>query len=140
MYVCGNKQTMIKANELRIGNLLNYDTPEGDVVTLTTDFNAIQWATEDPKCFNLVHSPIPLTEEWLVKFGFKQYIDFEIKTNIFFLLPLCGFSYDIATKQVTIFEMEEGNKISHCIKRKIEYVHTLQNLYFALRGQELTIK
>ena len=63
MYVCGNEKTMIQANELRVGNLLNYQTAEGGVVTITTDFNAIQWATEDPKGFNLVHTPIPLTEE-----------------------------------------------------------------------------
>ena len=128
---------MIQANELRIGNLLNYQTAEGDVVTLTTDFHAIQWATEDPKGFNLVHSPISLTEEKLTMLGFKQYIDFGIKTSVFDLMPLCGFAYDIDTKQVVI--LEKGNTNSHWIEHKIEYVHELQNLYFALRGQELTL-
>ena len=136
MYVCGNEQTMIQENKLRVGNLLNYQTAEGDVVNLTTDFHAIKWATEDPKGFNLVHSPIPITEEWLIKFGFKQYNDFGVKFNTFDLMPLCGFGYDIDTKQVVI--LEKGNPNSHWIERKIEYVHELQNLYFALRGQELT--
>ena len=124
---------MIQANELRVGNLLNYDTAEGDVVTATIGWQYIQWATEDPKGFNLVHSPIPITEEWLIKLGFKQYHDFKI---IYDLMPLCGFGYDISTKQVVI--LEKGNPNSHWIERKIEYVHELQNLYFALRGQELT--
>ena len=128
---------MIQANELRVGNLLNYHTAEGDVVTATIGWQYIQWATEDPKGFNLVHSPIPLTEEWLIKFGFKQWVEFGHKTGTFDLMPLCGVSYDIVTKKVLI--LEKGNPNSHWIERKIEHVHELQNLYFALRWQELTL-
>ena len=115
---------MIQANELRVGNLLNYQTAEGDVISLPTDFNAIKWATEDEKGFNLVHSPIPLTEEWLVKFGFDSLY---ISKN--------GFSF--------IFEKIGSDFICHiedAIILEIQYVHTLQNLCFSLTGQELTLK
>ena len=120
---------MIQANELRVGNLLNYDTAEGDVVTATIGWQYIQWATEDPKGFNLVHSPIPLTEKWLIKFGFK-----DDKAN--------GFSKDSIhleyIEQVGYVFFINGDVKGASIT--IEYVHQLQNLYFALRGQELTIK
>jgi hypothetical protein len=82
-------------------------------------------------------SLIPITQEWLLKFGFKEFIDFEYKTGMFDKFPLSiGFSYSMNTKKVMI--IHEGNKVSHWINKKIEYVHELQNLYFALTGQELT--
>ena len=77
--------------------------------------------------------PIPLTEEWLMRFGFDKVLprndkmyyrlndDFVIEENNVFLLG------DDA------FEMLK-------LRRKIKYVHQLQNLYFALTGEELTIK
>ena len=82
--------------------------------------------------------PITLTEEWLLKFGFKEYIDFGCKTKQFDLLPLQGFSYNIDNKKVRV--MHKGNSQSHWLKNSIEYVHQLQNLYFALTGEELKIK
>ena len=136
---------MIQANELRIGNLIADHEAGGDfqIEEIYKDSYGTYSASYrncSIRCIIEELEPIHLTEEWLIKLGFKEYTDFGIKTNIFYLMPLCGFSYDIVTKQVTIFEQETGNNISHCIKRKIEYVHELQNLYFALRGQELTIK
>jgi hypothetical protein len=59
---------MLSATELRIGNLVNYDTAEGDVFTNVIDWEDLKWLSEDEKGFNLVHNPIPLTEEWLLKF------------------------------------------------------------------------
>jgi len=67
--------------------------------------------------------PIPLTEEWLIKFGFKNW----------------GDKYTWSTKA-------RGGVIVHKRKRGwvvrknmpiIEYVHQLQNIYFALTGKEL---
>ena len=129
---------MVKANELRVGNLLNYQTAEGDVVTLTTDFGTIQWATDDSKGFNLVHSPIPLTEEWLTKFGFEK-------------PSVCG-SYVIlylndenkpSSLQIPLFRKDviQICRSGICAyEAKCEFVHQLQNLYFALTGEELEIK
>lgn len=75
--------------------------------------------------------PIPLTEEWLLKFGFKNHLDtiwihwskesglFQISTR----LPQGSYGLWI-------------NGTMGCF----EYVHQLQNLFFALTGEELTIK
>jgi hypothetical protein len=67
--------------------------------------------------------PIPLTEEWLLKFGFDK-IDFQFIKNGIKLFPIRDLYY-------------RGN---FPIKSDIKYVHQLQNLFFALTGEELTIK
>jgi len=81
--------------------------------------------------------PILLTEEWLLKFGFKEYKDFGHKTGCFDYINF-GFSYLIDTKKIRI--MHKGNNMSHILQNEVHYVHQLQNLYFALTGEELTIK
>ena len=121
----------MKANELRIGNYV-YDTL-GKVNKI--DLEAITYIVKEPH--NQV-KPIPLTEEWLLKFGFIEYIDFGVKMGTYDKIPLCGFTYSIHTKKVMI--MHKGNSISHWLNINIDYVHQLQNLYFALTGEELTFK
>ncbi len=122
---------MIQANELRIGNWVEYELYGVKNIQQIehTDFEFI--SDNELRCAN----PIPLTEEWLVKFGFMQWVEFGHKTGTFDLMPICGVSYDLVTKKVMI--LEKGNSMSHWIERKIEYVHELQNLFFALRKQEL---
>jgi hypothetical protein len=68
-------------------------------------------------------SGIPITEDWLLKFGFEMY-EFDNKTPQFRFKEMLiiyreGFLYDYGTGL------------------KIDYVHQLQNLYFALSQQEL---
>jgi len=64
---------MIKKEELRIGNILNYTTSENEIYKTKLDWQDLKWISEDQKGFNLVHDPIPLTEEWLLKFGASKY-------------------------------------------------------------------
>ena len=68
--------------------------------------------------------PIPLTEEWLLKFGFKKdkVDETYYKDNFEIMLP-------------NFFQY----KISLISDALVKHVHQLQNLYFALTGQELTI-
>lgn len=76
---------------------------------------------------------IPLTEEWLINFGFKQVV---LKTRNYW------------TNKV--IEIRKGNKrdgyafylchYHYMSLKKIDFVHELQNLYFALTGEELTFK
>ena len=77
---------------------------------------------------------IPLTEGWLLKLGAK-------KNGILLWLSLTNFKAEIH------FEIY-GKEIVSIIKSNfcelildpIKSVHQLQNLYFALTGEELTIK
>ena len=133
---------MIQANELRIGNLvfrdeLNIENGKWDELTIKINYQDIFNLINGNDMVKTAYNPIPLTEEWLIKLGFKQWVNFGRKTYNYDLMPLCNFSYCFVTKKVMI--LEKGNNMSHWIERKIEYVHELQNLYFSLRGKELTI-
>ena len=125
---------MIQANELRIGNLVNF----GDS-TLIVDINVLK----DLDVYNQHKiEPIPLTEEWLVKLGFEKRKD---KTPKIALDIVCVWN----KKQFFFFYESKNNLIAIDFLNsdyfgtkttEIQYVHQLQNLYFALTGEELTIK
>ena len=65
-----------------------------------------------------------LTEEWLLKFGFEK-----IKTNNCIYWTL---------NNVDIWELNGG--FANDLDIPIQYIHQLQNLYFALTNEELTAK
>lgn len=69
-------------------------------------------------------SPIPLTEEWLVKFGFKK-----LPTYNQYQKGECFINIDYNKKMLFIYNGAN--------KSELHYVHQLQNLYFALTGTEL---
>lgn len=121
---------MIKSTELRQGNKMIFrfktdSIPEEKVIDITLrDLNHIDRHPE-------FYKPIPLTEEWLVKFGFEKSIYhcdiYELNKNGFEI------SFDFKDRVINGCYLE-------CIELDIKYVHQLQNLYFALIGKELTIK
>jgi len=74
------------------------------------------------------YKPIPLNEEWLVKFGFE-------KDKSAFIY---GY-YALYNNEI----YWSGGVYSACdsiSNIEIKYVHQLQNLIFALTGEELTLK
>lgn len=128
----------MKANELRIGNLIEYlvypdHSQEEEWVENYVDIQDLQWLNEHPD--DKHYRPMKLTEELLKRFGFEQFIDFGRKSGLFDKKPLCGFSYSFNTNQVMI--MKAGN--NYWIPAVL-YVHQLQNLYFTITGEELQLK
>lgn len=110
----------MNANELRIGNLVyflgNVHEIEGLSKRLRPDVGHFLLSNIEhaQKGFHL--KPIPLTEEWLVKFGFKKGSKGWFKT------------------------LSNNHKFNfYMYKNLCSNVHQLQNLYFALTGEELTI-
>ena len=81
----------------------------------------------DSKSFHF--KPIPLTEEWLLKFGFVQSQDIDT----IFGLKLNDFWY------INEFQIR-NNFNSILLDFELKYVHQLQNLYFALTGTHLKLK
>jgi hypothetical protein len=77
--------------------------------------------------------PIPLTEEWLLKFGF------EIDDSEWFKDD-DEIVYQKTYKDYSICVSNKGVVYNGVYSQKIKHVHSLQNLYFALTGEELTIK
>jgi len=86
--------------------------------------------TNNPRHRHLVKAiePIPLTEEWLLKFGFFE-------NNSYFNIG--EVLYYIGEFGTYLDEQVWWNE--EIISTNIKYVHQLQNLYFALIGRELTI-
>ncbi len=106
----------MKANELRINNYLqDFGGNIAQVIYLTKDKIILE-------------SPIPLTEEWLLKFGFKRQIN---QPYADYILNDWGICYEIDTNNYFWYDYD---------KLEIKYVHQLQNIYFALTGDELEIK
>ena len=127
----------MKASDLRIGNLVNLMLNHEDFETICVDVTDL---------INIPHGgvyePIPLTEEILLKLGFKNidkggndfitytdsehnyYLQIDVRKNDGKYLIL-----DNSFDDLRAFSMVD-----------IEYVHQLQNLYFALTGNELKYK
>jgi hypothetical protein len=136
----------MKPTDIRINNWVLYDGLPNKILSIifpqpTDDRFDSEWVVEinPPDSFNVLLSelePVPLTEEWMERLGFEEYIDFGRKTDVYDKIPLCGFSYNLYSKKVTI--MHKGNGISHLLNIEIKYVHQLQQLFHALTQQELT--
>ena len=114
----------MKANELRIGNWVSYITAEGAEIELQINCESFKWISEDPIGFNLVHFHIPITPEWLERFGFEN------RGNNLFVKGKIELRYYANRCEVVV----RGINITY------QYVHQLQNLYFALTGEELELK
>lgn len=128
----------LSAQELRIGNYFLYDN-RIQVVNGVIDINGgyrIDFKTEHKRKLVKYCHPIPLTEEWLMKFGFEW--NKETKTyehKVFYPWHVSkSINIDIQNWQVFNYVLQA------VANRKIKYVHQLQNLYFALTGDELTIR
>ena len=129
----------MKAEELRIGNYYNSAKFKTLVRCEMADFSEIyqraEGATPDESDIAAIFEPIPLTGEWLSKLG----IEFE--------KALEGHIIDLQNENTLVVDDSEGKyyyQIGHgsgwTNAHYIDYVHQLQNLYFALTAKELTIK
>ena len=118
-------------SELRIGNWVAHDGLPfyiRDVEDLSDIERTLKHGT---------FTPIPLTEEWLLKFGFQLHSEYSFRN---FMLPknkffICRWMED--KPSVGVEETGAFYWSDHLLK--IEYVHQLQNLYWCLCGEELTI-
>ena len=120
---------MIKTNELRIRNLVN---SKNDGIISITNISEKSVAVSEAHCYNHIPvefiSPIPLTDEWLLKLGFKKNgRDWELPNFRFHVNKPINYNGFVFCDGYTV------------ITEKIQYVHQLQNLYFALTGAELTV-
>jgi len=108
----------MKASELRIGNIVYFN--DNDVHTITgRDILDLDLYPLDDS-----FTPIPLSEQWLVKFGFEE-------------VERYGKGVWMVHDFILIFYPDECLLCDCDIDVKIKHVHQLQNLYFALTGEEL---
>lgn len=108
----------MKVSELRIGNWLIYSPDEtwSEVIeVLESDFHYSVYKDFEP---------IPLTEEWLKRFGFEK-----DATDWWYIGESIGLKrYNDETFKAYVPNVD------------VKHVHQLQNLYFALTGEELELK
>ncbi len=142
----------MEAKDLRIGNLIKYDgwhpdlashnkpMPSYDVFVREIEYD------EEKKCYIISSfnerafedsfEPIPLTEEWLRRFGF--YEKYKSTSNRW----LKWATNINAGLELHDCEDEEGNThgvFLHDFVLEIKYIHELQNLYYALTKEELVL-
>ena len=129
----------MKANELRIGNLI-YSPAGVEKYVFGTSYKTILYTSHlENSTYNEAYDyecePIPLTEEWLYNFGFSV----RKESSNFYSF---GYGQNPITKDwmLLLKYFEDENRFffmngHHTIK----YVHQLQNLYFALTNNELEI-
>lgn len=132
----------MKASELRIGNLVmikndllpetngkiyrvlgieeknDYEFEESTGVVSLCPINP-DWRRYNQ--FDEFVEPIPLTKEWLLKFGFNERYKAFAKGDFTFI-ENSGMAYKLSI-----------------VDNMPKYVHQLQNLYFTLTGEELTL-
>jgi hypothetical protein len=122
------------AKGLRIGNIVCNKSAENteSVVCGISNQGMIRFDYNIRSWYELRDiEPIPLTEEWLLKFGFEN------DRN----------GYRLVDKYSLSISCDKDNKLHPCYGDRIllnavtlDYVHQLQNLYYALTGEELIIK
>jgi hypothetical protein len=119
----------MQARELRIGNWLRFDN------MISKPYNTQvyprmfrQLGMDLSENLNLelspYHQPIPLTEQWLLDFGFE----FRIDTNVWW-----------STDDILCYSNGYIGFPTTCYT-KIDHVHDLQNYYFSVLGKELELK
>lgn len=129
---------MIKANELRIGNLFQDQNENLLKVSEINEENQVFKVVDRTK-FPLPNGwkaePIPLTEEILLKCGFEKKDESYVfgankQHRLRWINKITGFEHRIVSLSynVAIYDLH------------IKYLHQLQNLYFALTGEELKIE
>ena len=114
----------MKAKELRIGN---YYVDIDDRLSEMSGYELWQMSVKEntDTLGETEFRALPLTEEWLVKFGFEKLEGWD-DLYYFKIGYVQLYHYNVSG-----FEYDDFN---------IKHVHQLQNLYFALTNEELTIK
>lgn len=133
----------MKASSLRIGNIVS--------ARHSSAFNG-EWCVEADDIASQEEAntygreylkPILLTEEWLIKFGFQKFEEYDFgislnkvprfeKGSVSIMLSDGKFWY--ATRQY-----DGGTSDPYGPVIEVVYVHRLQNLYFELENEELPI-
>ncbi len=122
----------MRAEELRIGNLIkiSYRSNRAESVLESSRVDLSDLAAMQDKETNYIFEPIPLTEEWLLRFGLcYDTLYSEDSSNCLY--------YSKDQKVLHIMDSRDEN-YSYAVD--VQYVHQLQNLVFALTNEELKLK
>lgn len=117
------------ARELRVGNLV--DSEYDGIVPVSVKL--LERIIDEVEGV----SPIPLTEEWLERFGFERGASETMSAYYHKKVGIDDLCLRFMRQTPSIYFCK-GNEENSSYEPKY-YVHQLQNLYFALTGKELPI-
>ena len=118
----------MKVSELRLGNLVIYEQTTHFITLVDRlDFIETRWLNQhidesDYRCSIGTIKPIPITEEWLIKFRFKKRNDRLFTLNYFEIHMVNELLYFKSYKLIHLY-----------------FIHQLQNIYFISEGVELEL-
>lgn len=116
---------MIAANELRIGNYVSY-CQDDDISVVKGIYSDVDVLLNLARVFTKDLFGIPLTEDILLKCGFEKRVD-----------NICNESHFVLGKFIVMDDFVLCDINIHVV---ITTLHHLQNLYFALTGEELNVE
>lgn len=124
----------MKAENLRVGNHVSpfFKTQDGKKHYTSTvrclHMNTCEVKNSETFQYNMIGG-VSLSEDWLIKLGFIKY------NNVFFKIK-------VKRSYVDGWYLTQNNELTKSLNEfmiRINYVHELQNLFFALTGAELEL-
>lgn len=138
----------IKASDLRIGNIHKlpaFDIPREGIFSSRIDGQP--WGQISGYGIHLVEkgdlefNPISLTEAWLIKFGFEQgensWWSANYFTNCDEVSEVMIISINVESFRLSVYDQDMG--VPAYVGYNVQYIHQLQNVYYALTGKEMDI-
>jgi hypothetical protein len=138
----------MKAGDLRIGNWyqsVKWDVPVRCELPDLYNLSALADGADDDPPIDEMFEPIPITKEWLIScsvfetFGIGEYKSRKYtirETETIYNADWFYIKFETTRLKGKVpCAYRYGKRL--CV---IQYVHQLQNLYYALTGKELTIK
>jgi len=135
----------MKAKDLRIGNYVYDDYKEVHKVEQVSSKDCKDWNKQPEVILSKINGlkgfyqsndvfPIPLTEEWLLKMGFLQ-------DKVSYKIDNENFVFELYFYDAWNLNYVEKSNFGNGNVELSGYwtIHQLQNLYFALTGEELTL-
>jgi len=127
----------MKANECRVGNLVTYENKTHNIFGISEEhpfLDTIEYGAFVVEWIDL--KPIKLTKEWFLKFGFLWTNEVFGDDEIYFIFQSED-TWDGSWTENGFYYL--GSEMLP-FGKTIEFVHQLQNLYFALTGKELEFR
>ena len=133
----------MNANEFRLGNVVHhlsfYDVT---ICKISKDALSVNYNNSEYWDDLRFYTPTLLTKKWLIDFGFNFINGPKMAFKLYHNEVNEDFS-SILLKEVSnnpVFVYSAQNRWTvNPFKKEINYVHELQNLYFALTGKELIV-
>ena len=128
-------QSVLKGQNLRVGNLVYFNGNHKEV-GVVSEILKNDLTKAAPYKIGINHrvdvyydidklKPIKISEEWLLKCGFKRFPWGLVVDDLLFKDDL----------KCSYLKLQVGNGF----ETSVNYIHELQNLYFSLTGRELTV-